>query len=116
MLIKFIHMGAGVLVIALFLLQSYLVITKKQIPKGLKVVSHINFTLVLLLGLALLLQTPKGAYPHWLFAKIILFFVALSASLKAFKAVEEAQKKAGIFVTTLAYAGIVGLIIIQPSF
>ncbi len=49
-------------------------------------------------------------------AKIILLLVAISASMKAFKAsVEPAQVKAGVFVASIAYIGIIGLAVIKPA-
>jgi hypothetical protein len=55
-------------------------------------------------------------YPHWLIAKMVLFVVAVSASTKAFKVTATREQfKRGVLVAAVAYAGIIGLIVVKPS-
>ncbi len=54
-------------------------------------------------------------YPYWIIAKMILFVVAVSASIKAFGPnASTGQFKAGLLVASLAYAAILGLIVAKP--
>jgi len=71
------------------------------------------YAVVLLAGVAMLLQLPL--YPHWILAKIVLFLVAISASVKAFRdTATVSQFKMGVLVASVAYAAILWLAIAKP--
>jgi uncharacterized membrane protein SirB2 len=83
------------------------------LTKFFKIAPHIVYTVVLLAGLSLLFQLP--IYPHWVFAKIVLFLVAISASVKAFRQTATAnQFKMGIAVASVAYVAILWLALAKP--
>ncbi|WP_182406955.1 SirB2 family protein [Psychrobacter sp. GP33] len=115
---KHLHMLLAVLVIALFLYQSYLVLsTKDRAPRAVKIANHIVYALVLLSGAWMLLQLLNANAPvQWVIAKMVLFVAAISASMKAFNPRSTpVQNKAGIFIATVAYIGIVILAYVKPD-
>lgn len=122
MLIKVLHMSFGVLAILMFATRAVLGLLSSSpsghlssagLSKFFKIAPHIVYTVVLLAGIALLMYLP--IYPHWIFAKIVLFLVAISASVKAFRDTATVnQFKAGIFVASIAYVAILWLAIAKP--
>ncbi len=122
MLIKILHMSFGVLAILMFATRAILgmrapspsgQLASVGLSKFFKIAPHIVYTVVVLVGLHLLLKLPPGQ--HWAFAKIILFLVAISASVKAFRATATPnQFKTGVLVATVAYAAILWLAIAKP--
>lgn len=119
MLIKILHMASGLAVVLLFLGRAVLLWRDRPLSAGLarffKIVPHIFYTALVVFGLMLLLRLP-GVYPHWLIAKLVLFAVAVSASIKAFRATTPpAQARAGAVIAGLAYLLIIGLIAVKPG-
>ncbi len=122
MLIKVLHMSFGVLAILMFATRAILgmrspnpsgQLLSKGLTKFFKIAPHIVYTVVLLAGIGLLLQLP--IYPHWVFAKIILFLVAISSSVKAFRDTASVNEfKMGVLVASVAYAAILWLAIAKP--
>lgn len=122
MLIKVLHMSFGVLAILMFATRATLgafsasssgQLASAGLSKFFKIAPHIVYTVVLVAGVVMLLQLP--IYPHWIFAKIILFLVAISASVKAFRdTATVSQFKTGVFVASIAYAAILWLAIAKP--
>ena len=122
MLMKVLHMSFGVLAILMFATRAILgaiapspsgQLASAGLTKFFKIAPHVVYTVVLVAGVAMLLQLP--IYPHWILAKIVLFLVAISASVKAFRATATAsQFKTGVFVATVAYAAILWLAIAKP--
>lgn len=122
MLIKVLHMSFGVLAILMFVTRAILgamapspsgQLASAGLSKFFKIAPHVVYSVVLLSGIAMLLQLP--IYPHWIFAKIILFLVAISASVKAFRdTATVSQFKTGVFVASIAYAAILWLAIAKP--
>ena len=115
---KHLHMLMAVLVIALFLYQSYLILsTDKQTPRVIKISNHIVYALVLLSGAWILFQLMSVNAPvQWVFAKIILLVAAISASIKAFNnTATPSQRKTGILIAGAAYVGIVILAFTKPG-
>lgn len=115
---KHLHMLMAVLVIVLFLYQSYLVLsTNKQAPRVIKISNHIVYALVLISGAWILLQLMSANAPvQWVIAKMVLFVAAISASIKAFNnSATPNQRKAGILIAGAAYVGIVVLAITKPG-
>ena len=116
---KHVHMLFAVLTIALFLYQFGLVMTGKsgQWPnKGLKIGSHVIYTLLLITGVVTLMPLIQLiGIPHWVLAKVILFVVAISANIKATRAnALPNQAKAGMLIAWVAYVGIVMLAVAKP--
>lgn len=115
---KHLHMLMAVLVIVLFLYQSYLVLsTNKQAPRAIKIANHIVYALVLISGAWILLQLMSANAPvQWVIAKMVLFVAAISASIKAFNnSATPNQRKTGILIAGAAYVGIVVLAITKPG-
>lgn len=122
MLIKVLHMSFGILAILMFATRAILgmlapspsgQLASTGLSKFFKIAPHIVYSVVLLIGLHLLLKLPPGQ--HWAFAKIVLFLVAISASVKAFRdTATVSQFKTGVFVATVAYMAILWLAIAKP--
>ncbi|MBO1531504.1 SirB2 family protein [Psychrobacter sp. F1192] len=115
---KHLHMLMAVLVIGLFLYQSYLVLSShRRAPRVVKISTHVVYALVILSGAAILMKLMSANAPvQWVFAKIILLVAAISASMKAFhNHATPAQSKAGIFIAGLAYIGILILAFAKPD-
>lgn len=116
---KHAHMMMAMLLIALFLFQALSIFTAKHaqsLPKPLKIGSHVMYALVILTGLMTMLPLLQAhAVPHWLYAKLILLVVAISATLKALRATTSlTQAKVGMFVAFIAYLGILTLAFVKP--
>ena len=116
---KHVHILMAVLTIGLFLYQFMRVMAGNTatIPsRNLKITSHILYTLLLLSGALTLMPLLKlVGVPHWVIGKIILFIVAISATVKATRPTTAAnQAKVGMFIALIAYIGIVTLAIVKP--
>ncbi|CAM4012681.1 SirB2 family protein [Psychrobacter arenosus] len=115
---KHLHMLMAVIVIVLFIYQSFVALTTRQPPaKIVKISTHITYALVILSGAWMLMQLMSVNAPiQWVVAKIVLLIAAISASIKAFKATATpSQTKAGILIAAVAYAGIVALAVSKPG-
>lgn len=115
---KHLHMLMAVVVILLFLYQSYLAISaNKRAPKAVKIGTHIVYAVLILSGGWMLMQLISVNAPvQWVMAKIVLLVAAISASIKAFNPqATAAQTKAGVFIAGVAYIGIVMLAFIKPD-
>lgn len=115
---KHLHMLMAVIVIVLFIYQSFKAISTRQpASKVIKISTHISYALILLSGTWLLMQLMSVNAPvQWVVAKIVLLIAAISASIKAFRvAATPAQTKAGILIAAVAYAGIVALAVSKPG-
>lgn len=130
MLIKIIHMAAGLLVIILFYAQAMMLLQRRRssaafhpdgvepitgFAKGLKIALHISWTVVIVAGVYLLMNLP-GIYPYWLMAKIGVFVLAIVFSILSFrgKGSKHAQN-IGLFGATICYALILFLVIVKPG-
>ncbi|MFW2178230.1 MULTISPECIES: SirB2 family protein [unclassified Moraxella] len=116
---KHLHMLMAVLTIAIFVYQFIQIMRGKnaQLPnKGLKIASHVIYTLLLIAGVMTLMPLLKViGFPHFILAKIILFVVAISTTIKATRLTTPApQAKAGMLLAMIAYIGIVGLAVMKP--
>ena len=82
-----------------------------------KIATHIIYALVILSGATMLMQLMSANAPvQWVFAKIILLVAAISSSIKAFNAhATPGQRKTGILIAAIAYAGIVILAFTKPA-
>lgn len=115
---KHLHMLIALLIIVLFIYQSYLVLSaNRRAPRAVKVISHILYALIILSGAVMLMQLMSANVPvQWVFAKIILLLAAISSSVKAFNNHSTpVQQKAGIFIAGAAYLGIVVLAFAKPE-
>jgi uncharacterized membrane protein SirB2 len=115
---KHLHTLLVVLVIGLFLYQSYLVLsTNGRAPRAIKIANHIVYALIILSGAWMLMQLMSVNAPvQWVFAKIILLVAAISAGAKAFKAqATPTQSKVGILIAAAAYIGIIILAYAKPE-
>lgn len=115
---KHLHMLMAVLIIVLFLYQSYLALSaNERAPRAVKIATHIIYALIILSGAVMLMQLMSAHAPvQWVFAKIILLIAAISASMKAFHtSATSAQTKTGVLIAAVAYIGIVILAFIKPA-
>ncbi len=129
MLIKMIHMTAGVLVIVLFYAQAIMLLNRRRaeqtlrtsdvpriigLPKVLKISMHICWTIVILAGVYLLVRLP-GVYPYWLLAKILLFVCAIIFSIFSFRGKGSKQaQNIGLLGAAICYALILVLVVAKP--
>lgn len=115
---KHLHMLMAACIILLFIYQSFCVLSRnKRLGKPFKIATHIFYALIILSGVMLVMPLLSLNVPlQWVGAKVILLIAAISASVKAFRPTATlAQSKVGIFVTTIAYIGIVALAFIKPA-
>lgn len=115
---KHLHIMMAVLLIALFLYQSYVVLrANKQPPFAVKISTHILYAVIIISGAGMLVQLMSANAPvQWVFAKVILLVAALSASIKAFNpSAAPSQTKTGILVAGIAYIGILILAFTKPG-
>lgn len=115
---KHLHMLMAALTVALFLYQSYLVLSAdRSAPRVVKIATHIIYALLILSGAMMLMQLMGANAPvQWVFAKIILLIAAISSSIKAFKVdATPVQRKTGILIAAIAYIGIVILAFAKPA-
>lgn len=126
---KHVHMLFAFLTIALFLYQFGLVYGGRVAAlnqRGLKIGSHVLYTLLLISGVVTVMPVPQAiGVPHWVWAKIALWVVAIVATVVALRqarvapdatttAVVPALAKGLMLVALLAYLGIVGLAFSKP--
>ena len=115
---KHLHMLMAVLLIALFLYQSYVVLSaNKKPPFAVKISTHILYAVIIISGAGMLVQLMSVNAPvQWVFAKVILLVAALSASIKAFNdKATPSQRKTGILIAGIAYVGILVLAFSKPG-
>ena len=115
---KHLHTLLVFILIAVFIYQSYLVLSaNKRAPRPIKISGHILYALVIVTGAWMLMQLMSANAPvQWVFAKIILLVAAISSSIKAFHPqATAAQSKVGIAVAGAAYLGIVILAYAKPE-
>lgn len=133
LLIKIIHMSFASLAILVFTVRGVQILLAKPQPglsaeqpavlpvqKGrvvLVALQHLSYSVLVIAGVVLLVQNQFEVKP-WFYAKIILFLVVLSASAKAFSKKPRAllQRKAGVFIAAVAFASLLGLIVLKPDF
>ena len=133
LLIKIIHMSFASLAILVFAIRGVQILLAKPqqgeaveqpavlpLQKGrvaLVALQHLSYSVLVIAGVILLVQNQFVVQP-WFYAKIILFFVVLSASGKAFSKKPRvlAQRKAGVVIATVAFASLLGLIVLKPDF
>ncbi|GAC1607679.1 MAG: hypothetical protein NVS3B3_10930 [Aquirhabdus sp.] len=129
MLIKIIHMTAGLLVVLLFYIQAIMLLLRRRseaafhtegvpqiigLAKKLKIALHICWTVLILAGLYLLVNLP-GVYPYWIFAKIGLFILAVLFSILSFRGKGSTRaQNIGLFGAAICYALIVFLVSFKP--
>lgn len=132
-LIKIIHMSFASLAILVFAIRGVQILLAKpqqgftaEQPAGLPVqkgrvalvaLQHLSYSVLVVAGVVLLVQNQFVVQP-WFYAKIILFLVVLSASTKAFSKKPHAllQRKAGVVIAAVAFASLLGLIVLKPDF
>lgn len=96
--------------VAIFLVQAVFIWRQKPLPSILRPLSYLSYGLVALTLINTLMQSDEKL-DYSQIAPAILFFVAVSSTLKAQR--EDAtliQRKAGIVITAFAYLGIFSLI------
>jgi uncharacterized membrane protein SirB2 len=115
---KHLHTLLALLLIVLFIYQSYLVLSSnRRAALPIKIANHLLYALIILSGVWMLMQLMSANAPvQWVFAKIILLVAAISASIKAFNSnATNTQSKTGIVIAGIAYVGIVILAYVKPE-
>ncbi len=123
LILKIIHMTFGSLALIAFLIRAVMLFWAPQNQPGkvsrivLVAMQHLSFTVLIVTGIVLLYQNQFVVQP-WFYGKIILFVVILSATIKAFgkRDITLAQRKAGVIVAGIAFAGLFTLVIWKPDF
>ena len=129
MLIKMIHMTAGLLAIVLFYAQAIMLLQRRRaagllqsedvpritgLAKVLKIALHICWSVLMVAGIYLLIKLP-GIYPYWLIAKIGLFVLAIVFSILSFRGKGSRQaQNVGLMGAAICYALILFLAVVQP--
>lgn len=117
---KHFHLLMVAITVILFLYQFVMVMiaNKTQIlhSKKLFIASHIIYTLLIISGVLTVLPLLKLiGMPHWIMAKVVLFVVAISATIKATRpTTTPAQSKMGLLIALVAYIGMLTLAMIKP--
>lgn len=124
-MIVLIHLIFAILAFSILLLRAYPVLIEKNwqhtsntTHKILVAIQHSSYSILVLSGLWLLWSNQFAVQP-WFYAKIILFFVILSASAKAFKRKQEislVQRQAGLVIAIIAFCALFGMMILKPQF
>lgn len=123
LILTIIHLTFGSLALIAFLIQAAMLFQapENQPAKAsrtlLVAMQHVSFTMLILTGAVLLYQNQFVVQP-WFYGKIILFVVIISATIKAFgkREITLAQRKAGALVATIAFAGLITLVLWKPDF
>ena len=125
LLIKIVHMSLASAVFLLLIARALPVLIKKtneQVnPASNKMLiglQHLSYSILVLSGAWLLWNKNFDVQP-WFYAKVVLFFVILSATTKAFKRDDNillVQRKAGLVIALVAFIALFALIIIKPQF
>lgn len=123
--IKIVHMSGAAVAMILYLVCGLSLFVGLQAgqpnPKTRKVftaILHASLGLLLLTGGVLLVMNQFQVQP-WFYAKAILFIVMFSSLIKAFKRdsnVLLAQRRAGWVIAGVAFASIIGLVLMKPVF
>lgn len=118
---KMMHMIMVVAMLCLFLYQFVFVVFVQQKDalrsKIQMAIGHSIYLLVVVFGVLTFLPLYQViGVPHWIIAKFVLLFVAISATIKALRPQTTiAQAKVGMFLAMIAYAGIIGLAVVKPQ-
>lgn len=124
LIIKIMHMSIASLVFILLIVRAFPVLILKKwtvertvsnkIIVGLQ---HLSYSVLILSGLWLLWDN-QFQVEMWFYAKVILFLVILSASMKAFSRKSErllVQRQAGLVIAIVAFIALFALIGIKPE-
>ena len=125
LIIKILHMSVASAVFFLLIARALPVLIKKTneqiVPVSNKMLiglQHLSYSILVLSGAWLLWNKNFDVQP-WFYAKVVLFFVILSATTKAFKRDESilwVQRKAGLIIAVAAFIALFTLIMIKPQF
>lgn len=104
------------LTIGMFCYSSFCILNNKTVSKAYMAMTHSLYALLVGSGLYLLYLLGKAGVTgqHWAYAKIVLLVVAVSSIIKARKSATKNQAKAGILLSFVALAGILGLAFAKP--
>ena len=125
LVVKIIHMTSVALALLIFVLRALTLFvgTQGQQPNpngrvAFVALQHLSYTVVVVTGVVLLFMKHFDVEP-WFYAKIILFLVLLSSQIKVYKKDENillAQRRAGLVVGSIAFIGLITLVMIKPVF
>ena len=125
LIIKIMHMSCASAIFLILIARALPILIQKNQPekpitsnKILIGLQHLGYSILVLSGLWLLWMKNFDVQP-WFYAKVILFFVILSSTIKAFKRNDQilwVQRKAGLIISIVTFIALFGLIIIKPQF
>lgn len=117
--IFFLHFFAALFVFILLLIRAFPIIIQGKFSENPPVsnkilvgLQHLGYSILLLTGIYMLWQN-NFQIEVWFYAKIILFFAMLSASVKAFRRrgdIQLIQRRAGLVIALIAYCCIFALV------
>lgn len=123
--LKIIHGIAITVLLIIIIIQSVILFRLPSNDTGFNVISrkkiiivqHIIFLLLFITG-GILLYLKHFHVQHWFYAKVLLFVVIISASVKAFKKPNPnillVQRRGGIVLAWIAFIAIIALVMIKP--
>lgn len=117
---KHFHMMMALITVLFFCYSAFCIFNQKAVSRAFFIASHVVYALVAATGLMLLyMMSQVVAPPHWVFAKIILMIMAVSAMVKARRSLsmhpdKPERAKAGVFVAAIALTGVLYLAIAKP--
>lgn len=114
-----VHSIAAYIIFALLILRAFPILLQGRFIENSSVsnkilvgLQHLGYSVLLLSGAWLLWQS-QFQVETWFYAKIILFFAMLSASVKAFRRrgdIQLIQRRAGLVIALIAYCCIFALV------
>lgn len=117
--IVLVHSIAAYIIFALLILRAFPILVQGRFIENSSVsnkilvgLQHLGYSVLLLSGAWLLWQS-QFQVETWFYAKIILFFAMLSASVKAFRRrgdIQLIQRRAGLVIALVAYCCIFALV------
>lgn len=125
LLIKIMHMSCASAIFLILIARALPVFMESKQQQNLVAsnkiligLQHLGYSILVLSGVWLLWNKNFDVQP-WFYAKIILFFVILSSTSKAFKRNDQilwVQRKAGVSIAIVSFIALFALIIIKPQF
>ncbi len=119
-----IHTICAYVIFGVILIRAFPIVMQKKwsehstlINKVFVAIQHLGYSILIVSGLYLL-SRPEFEAGAWFYAKIILFFVMLSASIKAFqrkKQIPLVQRQAGLVIAIIAFCAIFALVFVKPQ-
>ena len=112
-MIKYIHMGTAFISISLFIIRMYWMMTGSKImnQKWIKIVPHINDTVLLIAAIILAFSAQQYPFVHgWLTAKVIALIAYILLGMYALKRAKTNQQKIIFFILAVLMFGYIVMV------